>query len=76
MGSLSQKDLALHKQLIPKIKVEVQIEIEQETKDTSDFSRGSVKPKMLDYIHVGVSQPGLESISTPSSVCPGLSPGR
>jgi hypothetical protein len=26
-------------------------------------------------VHVGVSQPGLESISTPSSVCSGLSPG-
>jgi hypothetical protein len=24
-----------------------------------DFSRGSAKPKMLAYIHVGVSQPGL-----------------
>jgi hypothetical protein len=24
-----------------------------------DFSRGLAKPKMLAYIHVGVSQPGL-----------------
>jgi hypothetical protein len=30
MGSLSQKDPALHRQLIPKIGVEVQIEIEEE----------------------------------------------
>jgi hypothetical protein len=30
---------------------------------------------MLAYIHVGVSQPGLESISTPSSICSDSSPG-
>jgi hypothetical protein len=32
------------------------------------------KFEMLVYIHVGVSQPGLESISTPSSIYSDLSP--
>jgi hypothetical protein len=53
----------------------VQIEIEQETKDIDNFSYGSAKLEMLAYIHVRVSQPSLESISTPSSVYSGLSPG-
>jgi hypothetical protein len=30
---------------------------------------------MLAYLHVGVSQHGLESISTPFSVCSDSSPG-
>jgi hypothetical protein len=38
------------------------------------FIHGSAKPKMLVYIHIGVSQLGLEYISTPSSVCSVLSP--
>jgi hypothetical protein len=38
-----------------------------------DLSRGLAKAEMLAYIHVGVSKPGLESISTPS-ICSDLSP--
>jgi hypothetical protein len=38
-----------------------------------DFSHGSTKPEMFAYIHVEVSQPDLESISTPSFGCLGLS---
>jgi hypothetical protein len=40
-----------------------------------DLSHGSAKPKMLAYIYVGVSQPGLEFISTSSFVCMDMSPG-
>jgi hypothetical protein len=36
---------------------------------------GSAKPEMLAYIHVGVSQPRLESISTPPSVYSDSPPG-
>jgi hypothetical protein len=39
MGSLSQKDHALHKQLIPKIRVEVQIEIEEDINAYAIFPR-------------------------------------
>jgi hypothetical protein len=39
------------------------------------LSHGSPKPEMFAYIHVGVSQPGLESISTPSIVCSDSPPG-
>jgi hypothetical protein len=39
-----------------------------------DLSHGSAKSEMLAYIHVGVSQHGLESISTLSFVCSDLSP--
>jgi hypothetical protein len=34
-----------------------------------DLACGSAKSEMLAYIHVEVNQPGLESISIPSSVC-------
>jgi hypothetical protein len=65
---LSQKYHALLKQLIPKTRVEeVQTKIEQSDKETLLFSRDSTKHEMLAYIHVRVSQPGLESISTPYS---------
>jgi hypothetical protein len=39
------------------------------------LSQGSTKPEILAYIHIGVSRPSLESISTPSFVCSTLSPG-
>jgi hypothetical protein len=39
MESLSQKDPALHKQLIPKIRVEVQIEIEEDINRYAIFPR-------------------------------------
>jgi hypothetical protein len=65
-SSLISKDPALQKQVIPKISREEQIRNITRDKDTDVF-RGSTKPEMLTYIHVGISQPGLESISTPSS---------
>jgi hypothetical protein len=54
MMSLSQKTPALHRKLIPKIRIEVQTELEQEI-GHNDCSRSSIKPQMIAYIHVGVS---------------------
>jgi hypothetical protein len=65
-SSLVSKDLALQKQVIPKISREEQIKNRTRDKDT-DIFRGSTKPEMFTYIHIGVSQPGLETILTPSS---------
>jgi hypothetical protein len=34
-----------------------------------NLSHGSAKPEMLAYIYVRVSQPSLETISTPYFIC-------
>jgi hypothetical protein len=61
-------DHALHKKIIPTISNnKANKKLNKVTGDTSKFYRGSTKPEMLDCIYVGVSQPGLESILTPSS---------
>jgi hypothetical protein len=48
----------------------------RETDNQTEQSKGKLHRAypMFAYIHVGVSQPGLETISTPSSICPDLSP--
>jgi hypothetical protein len=47
----------------------------EETSDTGIYPVVRAKLEMLAYIHVGVSQPDLESISTPFSICSNLLPG-
>jgi hypothetical protein len=63
---LVSKDPTLHTQLIPMISREVQIskQIRNRTEIQRHryLSHGSAKPEMLAYIHVRVSQLGLESI--------------
>jgi hypothetical protein len=74
----ASKDHALQEQLNTKYKYrsenQSQHEIERERQRHRDLFCGLAKPEILAYIHVGVSQPRLESISTPSFVCLGLSP--
>jgi hypothetical protein len=53
--ALVSKDTALQEQHIPKISREVQIRNQTREKETSNLSRGSAKPEILAYIHVGVS---------------------